>query len=62
MTNVKAEIKGNLLILTVDLTERHGTTKSGKSVTIASTGGNQTVALPDGKGTAAYGLNVYTKA
>lgn len=62
MTNVKAEVKGNLLVLTVDLSVRGGRSASGKSVTIASTQGNQTIALPDGKGTAAYGLNVYTKA
>lgn len=62
MTNVKAEIKGNILTLTVDLSERHGPSASGKTTTIASTQGNQAMPLPNGKGMFSYGLNVYTKA
>lgn len=60
MTNVKAEIKDNKLILTVDLTKRFGKSKSGKSITIASTGGSVLDTLPDGN-VFAFGLNVYTK-
>ena len=60
MTNVKAEIKGNILTLTVNLTERHGRSKSGKSETIATTNGNANLATAEGL-QFAFGLNVYTK-
>jgi len=55
MFNVKAEVKGNVLTLTVDLSKRGGPSKSGKTTLVASTNGTQT--LPDGS---KYGLNVFT--
>lgn len=58
MTNIKAEIKGNVLTLTVDLSKRHGKSSSGKTTIIASSGGNQATGHPSG---AVYGLNVYSK-
>jgi len=58
MTNIVAVVKGNTLTLTVDLSKRYGRSASGKSVTVASTGGNQSVeGHPDIK----MGVNVYTK-
>ena len=58
MENIKAEIKGHILTLTVDLSKRSGASKSGKSQIIATTGGNQKIEGADG---AVYGLNVYKK-
>lgn len=57
MTNVKTAVKGNILTITVDLSERHGPSASGK--TIASTQGNQKLAGEHGH--ISFGLNVYTK-
>ena len=56
MENVKVEKKGNSLVLTVDLSTKVGDSKSGKSVVIATTGGNDDVG--DG---IMVGLNVYKK-
>jgi hypothetical protein len=57
MKNVKFEIKGDSLIITVNLKERHGLSSSAKTVTIASTEGNQRV----GRSDITMGLTVYTK-
>jgi hypothetical protein len=55
MQNVKWEIDGDELIFEVDLTKDFGPSKSGKTITIASTRGNQRI-----EGTnAIIGLNVY---
>lgn len=58
MTNVKTEIKGDILTITVDLSERHGKSASGKTIVIASTNGSVKVNEATG---ATLGLNVYTK-
>lgn len=58
MKNVKMEVKGDVLVITVNLKENHGTSKSGKSETIATTAGNAAV---DGKAGVMVGLNVYRK-
>lgn len=55
MLNVKQTIKGNKLILEIDLSETHGASSSGKSITVASTKGNKDV----GKDGIKFGLNVY---
>jgi hypothetical protein len=55
MLNVKTEVKDNKLLIEVDLTERHGVSASGKSISIASTQGNQNV----GQDNIKFGLNVY---
>lgn len=55
--DVKVDEKKKTLTLTVDLSQRHGLSGSGKTVTIASTEGNQKI----GFGDVAFGLNVYTK-
>ena len=55
MENVKWEVKDNKLIVEIDLTKEFGLSKSGKTITIASTRGNQKIEGTD----AVIGLNVY---
>ena len=55
MENVEWEVKGNKLIIEIDLTKESGLSKSGKTITIASTRGNQKIEGTD----AVIGLNVY---
>ncbi len=55
MQNVKYEIKDNKLILEIDLTKVFGPSKSGKTITVASTRGNQKIEGTD----VVIGLNVY---
>jgi len=55
MENVEWEIKGDKLIIEIDLTKDFGPSKSGKTINIVSTRGNQKI-----EGTnAIIGLNVY---
>jgi len=56
MKNCTVKTEKNIMTITVDLTKTFGPSKSGKTVIIASTEGNQTV---DG---VTIGLNVYKKA
>jgi hypothetical protein len=58
MTNIKATVNGDVLTMTVLLTERHGRSKSGKTEMIASTNGN--VSVP-GHEDIKMGINIYTK-
>jgi len=55
MQNVKYEVKEDKLIIEVDLTQEFGLSKSGKTITIASTRGNQKIEGTD----AIIGLNIY---
>ena len=55
-TNIETRVEGNKLIITVDLTQEHGTTGSGKSTKVASSDGN--TAVP-GREDIKFGLNVY---
>ena len=55
MQNVKLEVKDNKLIIEIDLTKEFGLSKSGKTITVASTRGNQKIEGAD----AVIGLNVY---
>ncbi len=55
MQNVKWEVKDYKLIIEIDLTMEFGPSKSGKTITIASTRGNQKIEGTD----AVIGLNVY---
>lgn len=57
-TNVTLAVDGDTLTITVDLSQEHGRSKSGKSVIIASTAGN--VRVP-GTDDVFLGLNVYKK-
>ena len=54
MTNVDLKKDGNILTIKIDLSQEHGPSKSGKTITIASTKGNVEVA-PGIK----LGLNCY---
>lgn len=58
MKNVDLKIDGDILTIKVDLNKDFGESKSGKSITIASTEGNQS--LPD-KEEIKIGLNIYRK-
>ncbi len=58
MKNVKASVKGSILTLTIDLSEKGEASASGKSIVIASTKGN--VELKDAPGVN-VGVNVYSK-
>ena len=59
MKNVAVETDGTKLIITVDTAVEFGPSKSGKTIIIASTEGNQVVAVGDQDVT--VGLNVYKK-
>lgn len=54
--NVQMEVQGETLVIRVDLTKEYGLSSSGKSVLIASTGGNVAVI---GREEVKIGLNVY---
>lgn len=58
MKNVKLKIDGNQLVITVDLTKRHGQSKSGKTTIVATSEGN--APLPHPFEHIAFGLNAYT--
>ena len=60
MKNVILETKGNMLVITVDMTQNFGPSASGKTTIIASTEGNQAVTSPTGE-RISIGLNVYKK-
>jgi|KBSMisStaDraftv2_1062788.scaffolds.fasta_scaffold2262062_2 hypothetical protein len=55
MQNVKTEIKGNNLIITVDLSARLGPSSTGKTLMVATTKGNANT----GKDGIKFGLNVF---
>ena len=56
--NISIEVKGDKAIITIDLSHRGGLSSSGKSVIVASTGGN--VPIPGTN--VILGLNAYVKA
>jgi len=48
MTNVESKVTGSKLTIEIDLSQEFGRSKSGKTITIASTGGFQAVKGQDG--------------
>ena len=58
MKNVDMKVEGDRLVITVDLAQEFGMSKTGKSITIASTEGN--VSVP-GQEEIKIGVNVYRK-
>ena len=56
MQNVKITVKGDILTAEIDLSKKLGPSKSGKSINIATTGGNTTVEGHEG---VKLGLNCY---
>ncbi len=59
MRNIRMEVNENILTITVDLNGREIPSSSGKSLVIASTEGNATVATENGA--VQVGINVYRK-
>ncbi len=57
-TNVDVSQDGDELIIRVNIKEEHGSSKSGKSMIIASTLGNKMFATKDGE-QVTIGLNIY---
>lgn len=58
MKNMDLKIEGSTLTVTVDLSKDFGESKSGKSITIASSEGN--ISIP-GQDDIKIGLNIYRK-
>jgi len=58
MKNIDMKLSGDNLVITVDLTKDFGMSKSGKSITIASTEGN--ISVPENEDIK-IGLNIYRK-
>jgi len=58
MQNIEMSVKGKILTITVDLSKELGPSKSGKTILIASTKGNQKVDGSD----AIVGVNIYKYA
>lgn len=56
MKNVDMKVEGDKLVITVDLKQRNGESKSGKNLTVASTGGNVSL---EGHPEIKLGLNVF---
>lgn len=56
MENIEFEVQGDQLMIAIDLSQELGQSSSGKSVIIATTGGN--VSVP-GHEEVKIGLNVY---
>jgi hypothetical protein len=55
MRNVKSEVKGNTLTITVDLTQTLGPSKSGKTVMVGTSEGIQMVPGREER----FGINVF---
>lgn len=55
MKNIIMEIEGDILTLKIKLTDQVGPSASGKTILIASSGGNQPIGHKDMK----LGLNLY---
>ena len=58
MKNIEMKLNGTQLVITVDITKDFGMSKSGKSITIASTEGN--ISIPEHEDIK-IGLNIYRK-
>jgi hypothetical protein len=57
MKNVEMSVDGNILTIKVDLSKEYGPSSSGKTIIVASTEGNVSIAGREEK----LGLNVYRK-
>ena len=55
--NIKAELRGNQLIVTIDTSAELRTSRSGKSLIVATTSGNKRISTP--KGDITIGINAY---
>jgi hypothetical protein len=59
MENVKIEVKGTTLVISIDATRDLGVSKSGKTRMVASTQGNKKIDI--GGRELFLGINAYTK-
>jgi hypothetical protein len=59
MKNIETKVENNILTIKVDLSKEFGPSKSGKTIIIASSEGNQKIDDANG---AIIGLNIYKKA
>jgi len=57
MENINMSKDGDILTIKIDMSKKFGRSKSGKTVIIATTSGNQT---PEGFPDAKIGINCYT--
>lgn len=58
MKNIDMKVEGDILTIKIDLSKNYGPSKTGKSITIASSEGNVSIPERDEK----IGINVYRKA
>ena len=58
-TNVKMEIKGNIMTISIDLSEEHGMSSSGKTKVVATTSGSRAISTPAGN--MLVGININKK-
>jgi len=58
MQNITMQTDGNILTVKIDLSKRLGKSKSGKTIMIASSDGNQKI---EGFNDCRIGINCYTK-
>jgi len=58
MKNCNMKLEGNILTISIDISQEFGTSSSGKNIIVASTEGN--VSVP-GKENIKIGLNVYRR-
>lgn len=56
-TNIACEVKGDELIIRINLADRHGPSASGKTIIVASSSGNQKIPGTE----VTLGLNAYVK-
>lgn len=57
--NIEATVDGDFLTLKINIKDRHGPSASGKTIIVASSGGNQQI---EGTGGVIIGFNAYVKA
>jgi len=57
MQNVQIETKEDRIIITIDTSKTLGPSRSGKSVIVATTGGNKKIDTPNG--VISLGINAY---
>lgn len=58
-TNVEMEISDNKMIITIDLSQEHGLSTSGKTKVVATTSGSRNIETPQGN--VLVGVNVNKK-
>ena len=59
MKNLKIDVKGSIMTITCDISDKGEISKSGKSMVIASTQGNQSVGTGKGADVVKVGVNIY---